>query len=86
MLDWTYLNTLTYHRSPKKSEVLETARTQHGVRGFVAIFKKPLNTEYGAQPNTRVVQTTTPRRHPLTVTIEVTVNEEDDWTMGEDMM
>jgi len=86
MLDWTYLNTLTYHRSPKKSEVLETARTQHGVRGFVAIFKKPLNPEYGAEPNTRVVQTTTPRRHPLTVTIEVTVNEEDDWTMGEDMM
>mgnify|MGYP004392622645 FL=1 len=86
MLDWTYLNALAYHRSPKKSEVLETARTQHGMRGFIALFTKPLNPEFGAHPNTRVVQTRTPRRHPLTVTVEVGVNDEGDWTMGEDMM
>ena len=86
MLDWTYLNTLTYHRSPKKSEVLETARTQHGMRGFIALFKKPPSPDFGKQPNERVVQTRTPRRHPLAVTVEVAVNEEGDWTMGEDMM
>jgi hypothetical protein len=91
MLDWTYLNTLTFHRSPKMSEVLQTARTRHGVRGFVALFKEPplsssSRNQLEERPNTRVVETRTPRGDPLTVTIEVNVNEEGDWAMGEDMM
>lgn len=86
MLDWTYLNSMTYHRSPRGDEVLETAQTRHGMRGFIAIFNKRPNPEYGAQPNTRAVQTTTPRGHPLTVTVEIIINEDGDWTMGEDMM
>ena len=86
MLDWTYLNSMTYHRSPKSDEVLETARTQHGMRGFIALFNKRPNPDFGGQPNERVVQKTTPGGHPLTVTVEVEINDDGDWTMGEDKM
>ncbi len=88
MLDWTYLNSMTYHRSPRRDEVLETAdpSSQHGMRGFIAIFNKRPNPDFGGHPNTRVVQKTTPRGHPLTVTVEIIINEDGDWTMGEDQM
>lgn len=86
MLDWTYLNSMTYHRSPRRDEVLETARTQHGMRGFIAIFNKRPNPDFGGQPNERAVQKTTTRGHPLTVTVEIIINEDGDWTMGEDQM
>lgn len=86
MLDWTYLNTLTYHRSPNRSEVLETAQTRHGMRGFVAILKEPSDSEFGANPNERVFHIKTPMNHPLTVMVELFVSQTGDWTMAEDNM
>ena len=86
MLDWTYLNTLTYHRSPNRSEVLETAQTRHGMRAFIAILKDPKEPGFGSNPNERVFHIRTPRNYPLTVNVELSVSQSHDWTMGEDMM
>ena len=86
MLDWTYLNSMTYHRSPRKDEVLATARTQHGMRGFIGIFNKQPDPDFGNKDDERVVQTNSPKGFPLTVTVSVAIRDGGDWTMAENEM
>ena len=86
MLDWTYANMLSFHRSPLVSEVLETAQASSGMRAFIAIFNYHKERD---NDDLRVVEEKTARGHPITINIRMPDFSRSQGTsslMGEDVV